>query len=332
MKGSEKTFHKGRIVHTKMRITENMKQRVLIVGSIGIDDVQTPFGDEKAIVGGSAVYGSYAASALAPVDMVGVAGEDFPEEEFEKLRDRGVDTKGVEIVPSGKTFRWGGEYVGDMDEAITKFTDLNVLADFDPKIPDSYRANEVVFLANIDPELQLKVLDQVQTPKLVMADTMNFWIDIKRDALIEVLKRVDVIMLNAGEARMLFNTNSLPQAGLKLLELGIKYAIVKKGEHGVVMFSKDKFFSAPAMPLEHVRDPTGAGDTFAGAFAGYLAHAKDQSEETLRQAVLVGSAMASYVVEDFSTRKVATVTSADLHDRCMHLMGAMSVQSLKLVD
>lgn len=309
-----------------------MNGRVLIVGSVALDDVKTPYGEEKGVLGGSAIYGAIAASCCSPVDIVGVAGDDFPETFLNKLNGRGVDTRGVEIVRGGATFRWGGEYVGDMDEAITHFTELNVFEHFRPVIPDSYRDDGVVFLANIDPELQLSVLEQVRRPKLVMCDTMNFWIESKRDALIEVLKRVDIALVNAGEARALFETNSLPQAGMELLKLGLKRAIIKKGEHGVLMFSEDGFFAMPAVPLEQVFDPTGAGDSFAGGFAGYLARCGRVDEEALRQAIVVGSATASFVVEDFSSRRLETIDAEALEHRCQRLMGAMNVEQLSLRD
>lgn len=307
-----------------------MPSRVLIVGSIGLDDLKTPFGEVKSVLGGSGCHGSIAASTCAPVDIVGIVGEDFPTDAFDRMNKRGIDTRGVEVVAGGKTFRWGGEYVGDMDEAITHFTHLNVFEHFRPTIPESYRDNEVVFLANIDPVLQLTVLDQVRKPKLVMCDTMNYWIQTKRDALLEVLKRVDVVLLNATEAKMLFNTTSLPRAAAEVLDLGVKHAIIKKGEHGVMMFTRDEFFSTPAMPLERVVDPTGAGDSFAGGFSGYIASRGDFSEQTLRQAVVLGSATASYAVEDFSTRRLEAITNNELEQRCHRLTRAMSVDALKL--
>lgn len=309
-----------------------MNGRVLIVGSIGLDDVKTPFGEEKSILGGAAVYSSFAASVCAPVDIVGVVGDDFPEVHLRRLAARGVDTRGVEIVPGGKTFRWGGEYSGDMEEATTHFTELGAFATFRPSIPEAYRENSIVFLANIDPELQLSVLDQVRKPELVLCDTMNYWITSKRDALMEVLKRVDVALMNATEARMLMETKSLARAGQALIEHGLKHAIIKKGEHGVLMFSEHGFFSTPAMPLEEVFDPTGAGDTFAGGLSGYLAREGRVTEETLRQGIVVGSSLASFVVEDFSTRRLELVDAEMLEGRCHRLTRAMSVAHLKLRD
>lgn len=309
-----------------------MSHRVLIVGSIGLDDVKTPYGEEKEILGGAAIYGSYAASTCAPVDIVGVAGEDFPDHHFEKLRARGVDTRGVEVVPGGKTFRWGGEYHGDMDEATTTFTELGVLGTFEPKVPEAYRDNNIVFLANMHPAAQLAVLDQVREPELILCDTMNFWIESERELLMKVLSRVDVALMNAGEARMLFDTSSLPEAGMELIKMGISRAVIKKGEHGVLMFSKDGFYASPAMPLERVLDPTGAGDSFAGGFSGYIARAGDLGEQTLRQAVVVGSATASFVVEDFSTRRLEALDLPSLEDRCHRLRHAMHVDHIELND
>ena len=309
-----------------------MNGRVLIVGSVALDDVKTPHGEEKDVLGGSAIYGSLAAACCAPVDVVGVAGEDFPKPCLDRLDARGIDTRGIEIVRGGKTFRWSGEYTGDMEEAITHRTELNVFEHFRPTIPDSYRDDGVVFLANIDPELQLMVLDQVRRPELVMCDTMNYWIETKREALIDVFRRCDVALLNAGEARMLFETDSLPRAAAQLLKLGLKRAVIKKGEHGVLMFSDEGFFAAPAMPLEELCDPTGAGDTFAGGFAGYVARSRKVDEATLRQAVVVGSALASFVVEDFSTRRLEGVNPKALQQRCHHLVRGMSVEQLDMDD
>ena len=309
-----------------------MNARVLIVGSIALDDVKTPFGEEKGILGGAAVYGALAASLCAPVDIVGVVGEDFPDGHLQRLRARGVDTRGVEVIPGGRTFRWGGEYVGAMEEAETRFTSLNVFESFRPNIPEAYREDPIVFLANIDPELQLAVLDQMKRPRLVLCDTMNYWIKSKREKLLEVLSRVDIALMNATEAKMLMGTVSLPKAGMELVKLGLKRAIIKKGEHGVLMFSDDGFFATPAMPLEEVFDPTGAGDTFAGGFAGYVARAGDLSQEPIRQGVIFGTSLASFVVEDFSTRSLEAVIATALEERCHRLTRAMNVADLKLRD
>ena len=300
-----------------------MDQRVLIVGSVALDDIQTPQGDAQRILGGSAVYGSVAASHFAGVDIVGVVGEDFPDEHVEALHARGVDTRGLERVDGGKTFHWGGEYVDEMNEAETHFTELGVFAEFDPKIPETYRDNAFVFLANIDPELQLRVLDQVREPRLIVIDSMNLWINIRREALLEALGLADVALLNDAEVRMLFDTHSLPAAAERLLNLGLERVIIKKGSHGAQMFSREGVFAVPAIPLTSVKDPTGAGDTFAGGLIGYLAGRSELDEEAFRQAVLVGSSCASFVVEDFSIRKTAALTRMMIHDRCKHLHDAL---------
>jgi sugar/nucleoside kinase (ribokinase family) len=300
-----------------------MNQRLLIVGSIALDDITTPTAQEHDVLGGSAVYGSIAASHFSPVDIVGVVGEDFAEEHLQVLQVHGVDTRGVERVAGGKTFRWGGEYLGEMNEAETHFTELGVFADFTPRIPDGYREDGFVFLANIDPVLQLAVLEQVTRPRLTVVDSMNLWINIKRDALIEVLRRVDVALLNEAEARMLCDTHSLPLAASRLLEFGLKRAIIKKGSHGAQMFSAEGTFAVPAIPLEKVVDPTGAGDTFAGGLMGYLATRRELDDMAFRQAIVVGSACASYVVEDFSVRRTAGLTRHDILGRCGRLYDAI---------
>ena len=236
-----------------------MNQNVLIVGSVALDNIKTPNGEMRNLLGGSAVYGSVAASIFTTVDIVGVAGEDFPPEHIETLRRLGVDLRGLECVAGRKTFHWSGEYELDMNEAITHFTELGVFADFKPTIPMPYQNDGFIFLANIDPELQLSVLDQIKNPKLTLCDSMNLWINIKRDALLEVLSRVDVALLNEGEAKMLFETQSLPSAAEQLLDLGVKRAIIKKGSYGAQMFSREGTFAVPAIPLASVVDPTGAG-------------------------------------------------------------------------
>lgn len=300
-----------------------MNKRVLIVGSVALDDIKTPGGEGKNLLGGSAVYGSVAASNFAPVDIVGVAGEDFPPEHVATLRAKGVNIDGLECVPSGKTFHWVGEYQADMNDAITHQTELGVFGDFNPVIPESYRDDAFVFLANIDPELQLRVLEQVRRPVLTLCDSMNLWINIKRDALLEVLKRVDVALLNEGEARMLFETVSLPTAAEKLLEMGLKRAIIKKGSHGAQMFSAEGTFAVPAIPLRNVTDPTGAGDTFAGGLIGYLAAQDGLTEMAFRQALLVGSACASHVVEAFSITRTRDLDKAGILERCRQLHDAL---------
>jgi len=289
-------------------------QAVLIVGSVALDDVKTPFGEVKDALGGAAVYSSIAASYFAPVRLVGVVGTDFPREHMQFLTSRNIDLAGMQIV-SGLTFRWSGSYEFDLNQAHTLETQLNVFQHFCPDIPESYRDSNYVFLANIDPELQLRVLDQVQSPKLTVCDTMNFWIENKRDCLLEVLKRVDVAFMNDAEARQLCGTFSLVKAARQIRELGPPVVIVKKGEHGAVMVTDSAYFAAPSYPLEEVIDPTGAGDSFAGGFIGYIAATDDISEANLRKATIYGSTLASYNVQDFSLRRLASLTAGDIADR-----------------
>lgn len=290
------------------------KPRVLIVGSVAIDSVRTPLGEAAEALGGAATFSSVAASFFAPVDLVGVVGADFPAAHLDFLRERGVNLDGLQRS-EGDTFRWKGYYDYDLNQAHTLTTDLNVFEHFRPTIPDSYRDAEYVFLANIDPDLQLEVLDQVWSPKLTFCDTMNFWIESKRERLMEVLRRVDVAFMNDTEARELCGTFSLVRAGRQLLDLGPRAIIVKKGEHGAILFTRDEHFCAPSYPLEEVRDPTGAGDSFAGGFIGYVASTDDISEPNLRRAVIHGSVLASYNVEDFSMDRLRTLTREEIRGR-----------------
>ena len=288
---------------------------VLIVGSMALDSVRTPLGEVKDALGGAADYSSVAAAFFAPVQLVGVVGDDFPQEHLDFLASRHIDLSGVQVVPGGKTFRWAGYYDFDLNVAHTLDTQLNVFADFQPSLPDAYKQAPYVFLANIDPELQLQVLSQVQKPKLAVCDTMNFWIDGKPDALKEVLKRVDIAFLNDAEARQLTGKLSTIKAAKALQALGPKTVIIKKGEHGALLFHGDDHFSAPSYPLEDIADPTGAGDSFAGGFIGYVASQDDISPATLRKAVVYGSVMASYNVEDFSLNRLRSLTQADIAAR-----------------
>jgi sugar/nucleoside kinase (ribokinase family) len=288
---------------------------VLIVGSMALDSVRTPAGEVQDALGGAADYSSVAASFFAPVQLVGVVGDDFPREHLDFLASRNIDLAGVEVVSGGKTFRWAGYYDFDLNIARTLDTQLNVFADFQPKLPVLFRQAPYVFLANIDPELQLQVLSQVESPKLTVCDTMNFWIDGKRDALKEVLKRVDIAFMNDAEVRQLTGELSIIKAAKALQALGPKTVIIKKGEHGALLFHEDYHFSSPSYPLEDIADPTGAGDTFAGGFIGYVASRDDISIETLRKAVVYGSVLASYNVEDFSLNRMRTLTRADISAR-----------------
>jgi sugar/nucleoside kinase (ribokinase family) len=293
-----------------------LQDHVLIVGSVALDSVQTPSGKAERALGGAAVYSSVAASFFAPVRIVGVVGEDFPAEHVAFLQSRGIDTAGLQVVPGGKTFHWAGTYEGNMNQANTLSTELNVFADFRPELPESHKSSEFVFLANIDPELQLKVLDQVPNTKLTAMDTMNFWITGKPDALREVMRRVDVVFVNDAELRQLTGTVNLPRAAAAVHALGPKYVIVKKGEHGAVMYCDETMcFAAAPYPLEEVADPTGAGDSFAGGFVGYVASTGELTHANLRKAVIYGSTLASFNVQDFSLNRFKRLTRAEITER-----------------
>ena len=292
---------------------------VLVVGSVALDSVETPFGKAEDVIGGSATYFSASASHQTPVQLVGIVGGDYPIEKLQPLTARGVDLAGLERA-DGESFRWRGRYRHDLNSAETLETRLGVFSHFRPKIPAQFRTAKYVFLGNIDPRLQLDVLRQVEKPKLVACDTMNFWIESRREDLLTLLKQVDLITLNDGEARQLTEKANLVQAARWILDRGPHTVVIKKGEHGAFMFTRSTVFFAPAYPLESVFDPTGAGDSFAGGFMGYLARTDDLSEASLRRAVIHGSAMGSFVVEGFSitrlleiTRTVIDARVADFH-------------------
>jgi len=287
---------------------------LLVVGSIAFDSVKTPFGKVEEAIGGSAVYFSLSAGFFNDINLVAVVGKDFPEHEIAFLNTRNVDTQGLQKV-DGKTFRWKGEYSFELNEAHTLETHLNVFENFTPEIPDSYRDAEYVFLANIDPELQWSVLQQVKSPDFVGMDTMNFWIGRKREALMEVLKKVNILTINDGEARQLTEEANLVKAARKILSYGPKILIIKRGEYGALMFNGASIFSAPAYPLETVFDPTGAGDSFAGGFMGYLSNVQNVNEETLRRAMIFGSVMASFNVEDFSINRLRSLKYKEIEQR-----------------
>jgi sugar/nucleoside kinase (ribokinase family) len=287
---------------------------VLVVGSVALDSVETPFGRADDVLGGSGVFFSTAASHFTPVQLVGVVGDDYPVDQLEPLASRGVDLAGLEHTV-GKSFRWRGRYRHDLNSAETLETHLGVFSNFRPKIPEQFRRAPFVFLANIDPRLQLQVLDQVEKPRLVACDTMNFWIESRRPELIELLGRVDLITLNDGEARQLTEQANLVKAARWILERGPKYVVIKKGEHGAFMFTPDSVFFAPAYPLESVFDPTGAGDSFAGGFIGSLASSGDLSPASMRRAVVVGSAMGSFAVEKFSNTRLLEIDRRDIDAR-----------------
>lgn len=288
---------------------------VLIVGSVAIDSVETPSGRVDSALGGAATYGSVAASLFAPVHLVGVVGDDFPTEHIEFLKQRGIDLAGLQIVAGGSTFRWKGDYNTDLNQAVTHETQLGVFEHFNPQLPDHYREARYVFLANINPELQLATLKQVKQPELVVCDTMNLWINIAREHVLEVFRHVDIAVLNDGEARMLTERDNLMQAGKALLELGPRAIIIKKGEHGALMFTAEGLFAAPSYPVHEVVDPTGAGDSFAGSFIGYLAKTGDVSMANLRRAIVYGSVVASTTVQDFSLAALRGLTRDQVEER-----------------
>ncbi len=284
---------------------------------MAFDAIETPFGKVDKIVGGSATYVALAASNfITPIQQISIVGYDFPQEEMDELKKRGVELDGVEIVADKKSFFWSGKYHLDMNSRDTLITDLNVLADFNPTVPDSYQGAEFLMLGNLDPKIQLSVINQLTTrPKLIVLDTMNFWMDIALDGLKEVLKKVDVLMVNDAEARQLSDEVSLVKAAKKILAMGPKFLIIKKGEHGALLFHENHVFFAPALPLEEVFDPTGAGDTFAGGFIGHIAKTKDISFENMKTAIIVGSALASFCVEKFGPNRLKEITKADISAR-----------------
>lgn len=287
---------------------------VLVVGSVALDSVETPFGKAEDVLGGSATFFSAAASHLTKVSVVGVVGSDYPIEKLEPLKTRGVDFSGLERA-DGDSFRWRGRYRHDLNSAETLETHLGVFSHFSPKIPDKLRSSPYLFLGNIDPRLQLDVLGQVAKPKLVACDTMNFWIQSRRPELLELLGHVDMVTLNDSEARQLTEKANLVQAAQWIMARGPRHVIIKKGEHGAFMFTEKAIFFAPAFPLESVFDPTGAGDAFAGGFIGYLAATGDLSEANMRRAVIYGSVMGSFAVEKFSIERLMTVTRAEIDQR-----------------
>jgi len=299
---------------------------LLVVGSIALDSIFTPFGETADALGGSAVYFSVAGSLLHPVQVVGVIGNDYPVAELERLAPRGIDWSGVERA-DGESFRWKGKYSYDLQSRETLETRLGVFADFQPKLPEAFRSASFLFLGNIDPELQLGVLSQVRAPTLVVCDTMNYWIQSKKAPLMELLKRVDVLMVNDGEARELSGDWNVHRAGRWILSRGPTRVVIKQGEHGALLIEPSRTFYVPAFPLENVFDPTGAGDAFAGGFMAYLARIGSVSEENIRRAMVVGATMGSYAVEQFGIRGFDRVTLADVESR-MHAFQDLTHVSL----
>jgi len=290
---------------------------VLVVGSLALDSVQTPFGQVDDVLGGAASYFSLAASTFTDVQLVGVIGADFPEQHLDLLGTRPIDLNGLQRIPNGKTFRWAGRYDYDLNVAHTLDTQLNVFAEFDPQLPDEYRSSEYVYLANILPSLQLNVLSQIRAPKFVGLDSMNFWIgnpDTKKD-LTRVIERVTAVFMNDAEIRQYTGTYHLLQAARQILSIGPRVVLIKKGEHGAMAVSREGVFVIAAYPLEEVKDPTGAGDSFAGGVMGHLAETGDISWDGIRRAMAYGSVVASFTVEDFSVRRLVSLTRSELRDR-----------------
>ena len=290
---------------------------VITVGTMAFDSIETPFGKVDKIIGGSATYVAYAASNfVTPIQQISIVGYDFPKEEMDELKKRGVELDGVEIVADKKSFFWSGKYHIDMNTRDTLVTDLNVLEDFNPVVPASYQGAEFLMLGNLMPKLQLSVINQLTIrPKLIVMDTMNFWMEVAMDDLKEVLKKVDVLLVNDGEARQLSGEFSLVKAAHIILAMGPKFLIIKKGEHGALLFHDNHVFFAPALPLEEVFDPTGAGDTFAGGFIGHIAKTRDISFDNMKTAIIVGSAMASFCVEKFGPERLKEITKKDIDSR-----------------
>jgi sugar/nucleoside kinase (ribokinase family) len=299
---------------------------LLIVGTVAFDELITPWGESGRIIGGSATYASLSAANFKnDISIVSVIGEDFPESKLELMREKGIDTSGIKRVDGGKTFFWKGKYHQDMNTRDSLETELNVLADFDPVIPEKAKDAEYLMLGNLTPSVQMKVLKQMnKRPKLVIMDTMNFWMDIAMDELKEVIKEVDLLTINDEEARQLSGEHSLIKAARKIFAMGPKYLIIKKGEHGAMLFHGDQKFFAPALPLEEVFDPTGAGDTFAGGFIGQLVREDDISFENMKLGVIYGSAMASFCVEKFGTEKLLKISRKDIDERVLQFRELVS--------
>lgn len=290
---------------------------LLTVGTVAFDSIETPFGKADKVIGGAATYISWAASYFtSEICLVSVIGEDFPEQELQALRDRGVNMDGLQVRKGEKSFFWAGKYHLNMNSRDTLDTQLNVLADFRPQVPEAAKSARYVMLGNLTPDVQISVLDQLaEKPRLVVLDTMNFWMDIALDRLKEVISRVDVLTINDEEARQLSGEYSLVKAWYKIKEMGPRYLVIKKGEHGALLFYEDQIFFAPALPLADVFDPTGAGDSFAGGFIGYLASTDDTSFENMKRAVIYGSALASFCVEKFSLDRLKELSEQDIRDR-----------------
>jgi sugar/nucleoside kinase (ribokinase family) len=309
--------------------THQSPSSLLIVGSVGLDTVETVVGRHTDILGGAASYSAVAASFLAPARLVGVVGSDFPDQHVAFMKSRRVDLGGLEVA-EGKTFRWSGKYAADFSTRTTLDTQLNVFSTFKPKLPDAWRDSEFVFLANIDPELQLDVLQQVSRPRFVACDTMNFWIEGKREALGRLLQKVDMLLLNDEEARQLSGLSNLPAAARAIRKMGPSAVVIKRGDAGALLFHEGGVFAAPAFPIETVVDPTGAGDSFAGGFMGWLARMGGTSPADIRTALILGSVLASYCVEDFSLNRFQTLDLTGVRDRFTAFADLVHFEKIRL--
>jgi len=292
---------------------------LLIVGTLAFDSIETPFGKAEKIIGGAATYIAWAASYFChDIRLISIIGDDFPKEEITALANRGVDTNGLKIVSGGKSFYWAGKYSDNLSRRDTLITELNVLSEFDPVLPELYRTSDCLMLGNLTPDIQLQVMRQMKRrPRIITLDTMNYWMDTTWKDLLKALKQVDILSINDEEARQLSGEYSLAKAAKVIFSLGPKYLVIKKGEHGAFLFHQDHVFFAPALPLLEIQDPTGAGDSFAGGFMGYLANRKDQEFNTIKQAIICGSAMASFCVEAFGLDKLKNITGEELEQRVM---------------
>lgn len=298
-------------------VQKNEIMSLLVIGTVAFDSIHTPYGKAERVIGGAATYAAWAASYFTKEQRLSsIIGGDFPKEEIKALEDRGVNMDGLEVMEDAKSFYWEGKYLDNMNSRETLVTDLNVLDDFDPVLPEEYRNTEYVLLGNLTPEIQLSVINQMSgKPKLIAADTMNFWIDIAKDKLLQVIEKIDVLSINDEEARQLSGVHSLAKAAKIIMAMGPKYLIIKKGEHGALLFHEEEIFFAPALPLLEVTDPTGAGDTFAGGFMGYMAMTGTVDFENMKRAVVYGSVMASFCVQEFSINKLKNLSEDDLSAR-----------------
>jgi len=303
--------------------------KLLVAGTVAYDSIETPFGKAENVLGGSALHFTNAASFFADVGIVAAVGQDFKLSEIEFLKERNVDMSGL-AVDEGKTFRWEGKYGYDLNQAITLKTELNVIETYKPHVPEGFRDVDFLFLANIDPDLQAHVIDQVRSPTAIVLDTMNFWIEHKYEQLMDVIRRVHMLVINEAELREISKEHNLVKGARKIIDLGPTCVVVKRGEYGVFMMNRDQIFLAPAFPLEDVFDPTGAGDTFAGGFMGYLANIGDASSETIKQAIVMGTVMASFNVEDFSINRIKRLAYEEIRERYTAFKGCMNFGECKI--